>query len=546
MEEIRRQVSGARRRLVLQQFLAISPWCLFAALLVAAVGLAIPKIWFLELDAQSWTTAWTGGAVGVGLVTAVVWTFVRRRNMMDAAIEVDKRFGLKERVSSALALSRDERESEVGRALIEDASRRVGTLGVSDEFGFSATWRTLLPLVPALLVFVLVTFVPDASQESVNAAADTAELRDRIKKSTEELRKRLAERRKSAEQHGLEEAEELFKKIQQGLDDLANDNKVDRKKALVKINDLAKEIEKRRSVLGDSEKMKQQFNRLKNMQRGPAERIVNALKDGNLLKALGQVKQLSEKIKTGELSAEEQKKLAEQLERMKDKLQEMIEAHQRAKRDLEEQIKRKEEAGDLEAAGKLQRKLDQLQQQDRQMERMNRLAQQLQQCSASLQEGKNSDAASRLSDMISELKDMQGEMDELATLDEMMDEIASAKDSLSNKDGDMSSSFDAMLDQFSDMSSNGMGEGLGFGYRPEQETETGEYEARERAKPKAGEAVRIGDAFGPNQSGMSMEGVKQQIVSSLANDADPLTDQRLPKAQQDHIRQYYQRFNEAR
>jgi len=92
---------------------------------------------------------------------------------------------------------------------------------------------------------------------------------------------------------------------------------------------------------------------------------------------------------------------------------------------------------------------------------------------------------------------------------------------------------------------DGMGEGEGSGYRPEQETETGHYDSRVRGQPKAGEAVRVGDATGPNKAGRSLEGTRDEILSSLKNDADPLTDQRLPKEQQDHVREYYKRFEKG-
>ena len=98
------------------------------------------------------------------------------------------------------------------------------------------------------------------------------------------------------------------------------------------------------------------------------------------------------------------------------------------------------------------------------------------------------------------------------------------------------------MDGLTDRSGNGMGEGPGFGYRPEEKTDTGAFETRVRAKPKAGEAVRMGDASGPNQPGVSLETVKDQIKSLLKEEADPLTDERLPRSQQDHIRQYYRRL----
>ncbi len=96
-----------------------------------------------------------------------------------------------------------------------------------------------------------------------------------------------------------------------------------------------------------------------------------------------------------------------------------------------------------------------------------------------------------------------------------------------------------------DVSGNGMGEGQGYGYRPEEKTATGAFETQVRAKPKAGEAVRIGDASGPNQPGVSLEVVRDQIKSLLNQEADPLTDERLPRSQQDHVRQYYRRLGKG-
>ena len=91
---------------------------------------------------------------------------------------------------------------------------------------------------------------------------------------------------------------------------------------------------------------------------------------------------------------------------------------------------------------------------------------------------------------------------------------------------------------------NGMGEGQGGGYRPEQETDTGVYESKVRGNTKAGEAVRLGDAIGPNKAGLSQESMKEEILSAVKNDSDPLSDQRLPKEQQDHVREYYKQFED--
>lgn len=89
---------------------------------------------------------------------------------------------------------------------------------------------------------------------------------------------------------------------------------------------------------------------------------------------------------------------------------------------------------------------------------------------------------------------------------------------------------------------DGMGEGEGSGDRPEQETDTGVYESKVAANPKAGEAVRVGDAIGPNKAGQTSEGLKQEILSDVTNESDPQTDQRLPKDQKEHVREYFKKF----
>jgi len=543
MEEIRRQVARARRRLILQQFLGILPWSLLTALVIAAIGLALPKIWILNLDSRTWTLSWLGGAVGGGLFVALICTYFVRRQMIDAALEIDRRFGLKERVSSALSLGDQELATDVGQALVTDAVRRVEGLDVTEKFGLSLHWRALLPLAPALAALGLV-LVPDAQDKAKAASSVNAEIREQIKRASQELKARLAKKQEKVEQTGLKDAEQIFKKLQEGLDDLANKSDIDRQKALIKINELTKELQERRKALGDPEQMQKQFEGLKNLERGPAEKVADALKNGDFEKALEQLKQLQDKLESGELTSEDKQKLAQQLQQMQQKMQEMANAQREAKAELERQIQQKMAEGDLEAAGKLQRQLDQLQQQDRQMQQMEQMANQLGEAAEALQNGDMKAAQSQLSEFADQLQQMKSEMAQLQSLDEIMDELAAAKEGMDGEQSDGEGQFGELSSNMSDEfgMGNGFSEGPGAGYRPEQETETGIYESKLRGNPRAGEAVRVGDAIGPNKAGLSQEEIKEEILSAVANDSDPLTDQRLPKEQQDHVREYYKRL----
>lgn len=546
MDQIRRQVAQARRRLILQQFMRVFPWCLFVAMLVAAIGLAVPKIWVLAVDQRIWLWSWVGGSAAAALLVALTWTFVVRRGTLDAAIEVDRRFGLKERVSSALSLQADERETEAGRALIQDASQRIEMVVVSEKFAVSTGWHPLIPVLPALAAFALAFFIPNAQSEQAKAAAIANQQKQQVKASTKELQKKLAQKREEAKQKGLQDAEDLFRKITQGIDELNNKDDVDQKKALVKLNDLAKELAQKRDSLGDSEKMKQQFDKLKELEKGPADKMAQALKEGNFEKAIEELKQLKEQMEKGELKEADKEKLAQQLQQMKQKMQEMAEAHREAKKDLERQIQQKKAEGDLEAVNKLQKQLDDLQKADKQMSRMESMADKCEACQAAMKAGDSKKAAEELAKLEKDLESMQADLEQLETISELMDELADAKDAMrGEQEGDMGkgSMMNEPMDQLG--FGDGMNEGKGQGFRPEQETATGTYDSRQRATPKAGAAVRMGDAGGPNRANQSTADIKEQIISSLSKDADALTDQRLPRSQQDHVKEYYQRLRKG-
>ena len=176
MNDINRQVQRARRRIIVGKFFRILGWSLFTGLLVAAVGLAIPKIWALgvletETATSNWNFGWIIGGSVLSILTAIVLTWVSRATEIDAAMEVDKRFGLKERLSSALSLDSHAAQSEAGSALLEDANQRAQKIDVRDAFPFKPTWKALLPLFPALVVVALI-FLPNAVKEAQGASVE--------------------------------------------------------------------------------------------------------------------------------------------------------------------------------------------------------------------------------------------------------------------------------------------------------------------------------------------------------------------------------------
>jgi len=563
MDVLQLQVRRARRRLVLEQFISIATWSLFVTLLVAVVGVAIPKIWVLAVDSQTWMWSWIGGSIGAGLLTAIVWTWCVRRSSLEAAIEIDRRFGLKERVSSTLALGPEERDTEIGKALVSDTARRVERIEVKEKFRLSPSWRNALPVAPAIIVGLL-AILPNAVMKKTEAANSLTEQQKKAVAKPLVKIQQMLEQQNQAEKKGddnnLKDGEfkqELVKKLK----DLAIKENADRKETFVKLNDLAQEIAKKKKEHGGAEELKKELGNLKEIEKGPADKFAEALKEGNLGKAQEELKKLMEAAKKGELKEEDKKALGKQLEKIKEQIEQKKLQRDQVKKELEEEVKQKMAAGDQEGAEKAQQKLDQMKQQEQQaQQKMEQMAQKLGEAAKAMKEGGkegNANANKKMEQLAKDLKDLEKELKEVENLDEMLDQLAEAKEAMQGdgedgkKDGDPQDG-DGEGEDGKDGKEKGepgkgkTGKGPGQGERPEEETKTNAYDSQVKAEvDKKGQSVKIGDAGGKNVKGKTALEIREVIRSGSSKGTDAQDETALPREQREHSREYFLRFKDG-
>ncbi len=115
MDSVRKQARIAKRRLVTERFFKFLPINMLICMGIALVGLALPIFIVLAVDKAIWYASWIGGAVALALVINIVRTWLGRPTLDVAAMEIDRRFGLRERLSSALLLGPQDRETELGQ-----------------------------------------------------------------------------------------------------------------------------------------------------------------------------------------------------------------------------------------------------------------------------------------------------------------------------------------------------------------------------------------------------------------------------------------------
>ena len=561
MNQILKQVNRAQRRLFLLHLVRTLCVCLFAGLFIAAIGLLIPKIWHLTmLDSQSnadvWNMAWIGGGLVIGLFSAVAWSLLRSASTHQAAVEIDQRFQLKERLSSALLLSQNEVESEAGQALVKDASDRAETIDVSDEFRFSPSRQLLLPVLPCVLLLTLI-FIPNAVAKEV-ASVEPEKKKIEVKTAVEETKKKIKKKIEEMEAKGLKDAANHMKSLEKKIDNLSSDLKEDdKKKTLVELNNVKKQVEDRQRQLGgDSMALKKQLNQLKKFENGPAKKISEAINEGDFKEAKEAIKDLIKDLKTGNLSEAEKKKLANDLKRLAKEIKKLSEKHEQAKEELKKKIEKASKQGDLEKAAQMQQKLEKMEQRDKQMQKMQKMAEKLQKCADCMKQGngqpKQADSQKQggkkqgnqpsqaemqqaLEDLEDMMEQMENEMDELEDLEDIMQQIEKAKGDCNGCEGGKPGDQPRWKDW-------AKGSGRGGGKRDKKETETGTYKSRVKGKLQKGETVVTGNADGKNISGRSVSEAREIVKASVGKKSDPLQNLKLPKAQREHAKEYFERL----
>lgn len=555
MKELRRQVRRAQWRLAAGVFLHSLAWALFAAMMAAAMLVGLQRWGVLRVNIP-WE-AWPAGAAGVALAAACIWTLVRRADSLQAALEIDRRFGLRERVSSSLALRPEELATAVGQALVADAARRVEKLYVPEKFPIRLGPWACLPLVPVLILGLVVLFVHPAaavnSSVSQTAVAKKVEPKKQVNKQIAAKKKRLAEWRARAEKVGLQDAEQIFSKLQERTTNIPSLRDEDRKQTLVRLNDLSRELQERREALAAGESLKQQLQQLRNVDQGPADKMLEALRQGDVSRAMAELDRLAKELAEGTLDAKQQAELGKQLAQLKEKMEQLAKAHAQAKAAVEQKLADAKARGDQAEAARLQKQLDKLAKQQSNMQKLDKLAQKLGECANCLKQGDAAAAKQAMQALQQQLQGLQQDLQEAELLDEALAEIEEAKEQLTcgecGGEGCKACQGGAGQRNQGMMRNKGRGDGLGrgrgHGARPETPTKTGERKDLVRQKYRKGAAVFAGEAEGPNTKGRIEQQISLEFDEVESEEADPLTSQDLPKGYTKHAQEYFDKVRKG-
>jgi hypothetical protein len=532
----------------LQRFLSALVWCLVGGLGLAAVSVGASRVAHVDLPGAWWLPLLASSVLAV--VVAGLIAVLTGPSRVDAAVAIDHLFGLNERLSTALTLPADLRETPAGRALVADAIRQVERLDIGSKFGLRRPRLAWVPIVPAALV-VAFALLPEGYLPRAGAAPGTKGGQAKkvdpkaATKALQAVSKKFGEKKKQLDKVEATETGKLMAELQKAVEDMAKAPPADKQKALMQMNKLADAVKERQQKLGDAEQINRQLEQLKDLGlSGPADEFARELARGDFQKAAEQLKQLQEKLATGKMSEQEKQQLTNQLGAMKKQLEQMANMEQR-KQQLQEALQKGQISKET-----FDQQMAKLQQQSQDLQKLQQLANQLGQAQQKMSQGDMQKAAEALGMTQKELEQMAQAAQEMEALDSAMADLQEAKDGMA---GDALNQLGQQLEGMNRLgqgnrpgNGNGLGRGRGQGDRPEAPDNTSGYDSRVKQQITKGKVIPGGFASPAKQiKGESILEIQGNVEAAAGAAAEALTDQKIPSDYKKHVQGYFDKLRKG-
>ncbi|HKM55108.1 MAG TPA: hypothetical protein VJY33_16985 [Isosphaeraceae bacterium] len=542
MRELEKPVTRVLRRLRFQRFVTTLVWTMALTLLLLAIVLGLSKALNVAIPGPEWGSF--AIAVGLGVAIAFFVAIFSGPGRLDAAVAIDRAFDLRERLSTAMTLPVELHETPAGKALLADAARKVANLELTSAFGIRLPRRAWVVLIPAAMA-VSMLFVPAWVQRTVQAKTEMKVNAKALAKEAQTLTKKISSQRQAIDKDKFPEVDKLLAQIEKKAEDLAKAPPAQKDRLFVEMNKLTDALKERKKQLGSPEQVNRQLQQLKEMsQNGPADQLAKELAHGDFKKAADQLKELREKLQKGEMAPAEKKALQEELAEMSRKLKEIANMEERKK-----QLEEAQKNGGL-SKEQYEREMEKLKQQSKSLQQLQQIASKLGQAQESLQKGNAKQAAESLGVTQQQLAQMAKQLEEMESLDRAMADVVDCKNGLSedglNQLGDSLGGMNNVEGMHQGMG-DGLGRGRGQGDRPEAPDETATYSTKVQQQIRKGKAVHQGFTQ-PSKTvkGQSTIDIQGEIEAATGSAADALSNQRIPKNVEKHVRAYYDQINKGK
>jgi hypothetical protein len=545
VKEFDKPIGRVWRRMRAQRFLTVLVWSWCICLALTAIAVGVDKLTPRHIPGPVWAPF--AVAAGVGFVIAAFMAVLSGPSRVDAAVAIDQKFHLNERLSTTLTLPESLRETPAGRALVGDTLKHISGLDIPSQFGLCLPRRAWAPLIPGVVAVGLL-YVGEISQGLAKAnLTSTSEpiKKEVVVKQANALKKAVNAQRKDIDKNQYTETDKILAQIEKAADKLAASPPAEKDKAMVELNKLTDALKERQKQLGSNEQINRQLQQLKEMaSNGPADDFGKDLAKGDFEKAAKELQKLQEKLASGKMGEEEKKQLQAQMSEMKKQLEKLANFEQR-KKQLEEARKN----GGL-TKEQFEQQMAKLNDQAKDMQKLQKLANKLGAAQEALQQGDAKKAAEALGMGQKDLEQLAQQAKEIESLDQAMADIQDAKSGMAND------SVNQIGEQLAGANNLGMGRrpgnggqgrGRGQGDRPEAPDDVKSYETNVKSKNLLpGKAILIGDGpKGKQSKGLSLLDVQGETEAAGATAAEALSNQKIPNSVKKHVVNYFDQIRKG-
>lgn len=435
---------------------------------VALVLLALER---MTISAVLWDRfLWIGPAAVV--LCALLIAAVRRETSMSVARKVDEGAKLKEVLSTALSVEKN--QDGWSRSVVETASTAAKTVRVSTAVPIQAPKHWPAPIIAAMAFFVVWVLMPTMDVLGKNAEAKKIELTEKDKQAT---------KAKAAE--AIAKVEQQLAKIDDGKskDGKGDETKIDKSKelegktpeeirrsAIKSLTDLKDRVQQAATTekAQSTEAMMDKLAQLRTPGNGPLSDMANQLAKGNIADAKAALDKISKDLASGTMSAEDKAKLAEQLNKMASQLGQLAKDKAAVEQALEKAGLDKALANDpqkLAEALKNNQNMSEKQKQAMQdmaqaMKNANNACQNMGQCMSKMAEGMQQQAQSGQQGSKGQQGMSQEGSQAMESLAQQMDQMEAAAQDMASMQAAMSEAnkqLQAMSENMGQCDSQGMG-----------------------------------------------------------------------------------------
>ncbi|MBN2312028.1 MAG: hypothetical protein JXR94_23825 [Candidatus Hydrogenedentes bacterium] len=299
-----------RRLLTLLWFRSLTWWLMVGACL-ACVWLLLTRL-FPQLGTPEEVCL---GAVAAACAVGTLGALRRRPSLMGAALAADRQLNLKERLTSSYELAG--RSEPMFAALHADARRHLENGDLRKAFPLQAPANFRWLAAPVLAFAVVHLFMPEFDLLGYRERQEQAEALARARRVHADLLRNAA---RPLKEDGPEAATDLsslaqeVERIAEGVDT----GEITDRQAVAQLSDLAKDLADQRERLAAESPTPELAS--DSSQFGMAADVANALQNEQYADAAEQLRELQEKLESGEMSGEEAQKLAADLKKLAENL----------------------------------------------------------------------------------------------------------------------------------------------------------------------------------------------------------------------------------